>query len=31
MELCHEDPRTKDLAEIYVKELDEDEDRAEAL
>ena len=23
MELCHEDPKTKDLAEKYMKELDE--------
>ena len=36
MELCHEDPRTKDLAEEFMneefmKELAEDEARAEAL
>lgn len=31
MELCHEDPKTKALAEEFMKELAEDKARAEAL
>jgi len=31
MELCHEDPKTKDLAEKYMMEQFEAEARAEAL